>query len=43
MVRRGGGFHAHPSFGLEGSELSWVGQGLVDKGSLSSLQVLDQH
>lgn len=40
VVRRNGGFCAHPSLGLEGSELSWAGQGLVDTGSLPSLQVL---
>lgn len=43
MVRRNGGFHAHPSLGLEGSELSWAGQGLVDTRSLLSLQVFEQH
>lgn len=26
VVRRNGGFHAHPSLGLEGSELSWAGR-----------------
>lgn len=35
-VKRNGGLDAHPGVGLEGSELSWAGPGLVDTGSLTS-------